>query len=98
MPARGEFSQQKSLQQVRQNENSIEEVNALVTHLKERRVAKEWLFEILADVLAQDTINVLLFDHRDIFQEHKDAITLHGLRFARDGCTISRTRNWTVLL
>ena len=53
MPTRQQISRRKSLQLVRQSESSIEEVKALVEHLKKRQVTKEWEFEILAEDLTQ---------------------------------------------
>ncbi|CAE6930692.1 unnamed protein product [Symbiodinium sp. CCMP2592] len=91
MPARGEVSRRKSLQRVRQNENSIEEFNALVTCLKERHVAKEWLFEMLADVFAQDIMCFSSAYNRDIVYEYKDAITHCSLRALYSDGMISST-------
>ena len=45
MPTRSQVSRRKSLLRACQGENSIEEVRALVTHLQEREIEKEWHFE-----------------------------------------------------
>ena len=84
MPTRQQISRRKSLQLVRQSESSIEEVKALVEHLKKRQVTKEWEFEILAEDLTQ---GLLCFSSKffvDLLEQQKDAITQHGLRLACD--------------
>ena len=84
MPTRQQISRRKSLQLVRQSESSIEEVKALVEHLKKRQVTKEWEFEILAEDLTQGLLCFSSKFYMDLLEQQKDAITQHGLRLACD--------------
>ncbi|CAE7944072.1 swnK, partial [Symbiodinium necroappetens] len=84
MPTRQQISRRKSLQLVRQSESSIEEVKALVEHLKKRQVTKEWEFEILAEDLTQGLLCFSSKFYMDLFEQQKNAITQHGLRLACD--------------
>ena len=84
MPTRRQVSRRKSLQRARQGESSIEEVQALVAHLQEREVDKEWQFEILAEDLAQGIICFSSGVYINIFRRHQGAIQQHGWRLACD--------------
>ncbi|CAE7425565.1 unnamed protein product, partial [Symbiodinium sp. CCMP2592] len=84
IPTCSQVSRRKALQRVRHQENSIKQVQALVSYLQEREVGQDWEFEILAEDMAQGIRCFSCGFYMSVFEEHKTAIRQHGLRLGCD--------------